>query len=254
MYIYKITVLPINQIYIGFDTQPSYKLKRWKSHCKNALPQSTNKLHQAMAKFGIDNCKVEIIEDGFTSVVSLAIAEIEYIKQFDSYNNGLNSTRGGDGMGRHILNLLSVDEIEKIKKVLGDNLKEYNKKIKWANTTPQDRKNLTKHLHNEEVYKKKSETLKKYYELHPEEKNKKKLGIMKWQKDNKETLCKNNKMNSLKGAAKNSKKLLVELPSGVMLNYASKSDFLRQTGQWANTVINKTKQGLYHNGYKAWEQ
>ena len=37
MYIYKITVVPLNQCYIGFDTKPSYKLNRWKTHCQNSM-------------------------------------------------------------------------------------------------------------------------------------------------------------------------------------------------------------------------
>ena len=32
MFIYKITVVPLNQVYIGLDTKPSYKLSRWKTH------------------------------------------------------------------------------------------------------------------------------------------------------------------------------------------------------------------------------
>lgn len=254
MYIYKITVTPIEKVYIGLDTHPSYKLKRWKEHCKNVSKQYKTKLYQAMYAHGIENCTIEILADNFSSVTELALAEIKYIELFDSFNNGLNSTRGGDGMGRHLLHQMTPGDILKIKNALGANFSEYNKQIKWANTTADQRKVLTQHLHTEEIYLKKSNTLKQFYEANPAEKDKKKIGIMDWQSKNQDLLRETNRRNSLKGAAKVSKKLTVETPAGDMLHFSSKSEFQRQTGQWAKTVIDKTKQGLSHNGYRAWEQ
>lgn len=43
----------------------------------------------------------------------------------------------------------------------------------------------------------------------------------------------------LEGATKVSKKLLVESPNGDMLYYLSKSEFQRQTGLWAKTILKK---------------
>ena len=63
-----------------------------------------------------------------------------------------------------------------------------------------------------------------------------------------------NRVNSLKGAAKVSKRLKVELETGEVLYYSSKSDFQRKTGQWANTIIRKTQEGIFYNGYKIWEE
>jgi len=254
MYIYKITVIPLDKVYIGLDTHPSYKLKRWREHCRNALKQYKTKLYQAMRVHGIENCTLEILADNFSSVTELALSEIRYIELYDSFNNGLNSTRGGDGMGRHLLHQMTPSDILKIKDALGANFSEYNKQIKWANTTADERKVLTQHLHTEEIYLKKSNTLKKFYQANPKEKNKKKIGIVEWQTKNQDLLRANNKKNSLIGAAKVSKKISVETPDGNMLCFPSKSEFQRQTGQWAKTVIDKTKQGLSHNGYKAWEQ
>lgn len=253
MFIYKITVLPLNQVYIGLDTNPSYKLARWKMHCKNYLKSTGTKLYKAMQAHGLNNCTIDIIEDNFSSVAELALAEINYIQKFDSFKNGLNSTRGGDGLGQHNLHKLSAAEIKAIKIALGNNLSEYNLQIKWANTSVEDRKILTKHLHTQEVYQKKSSTLKKFYEANPAEKEKKKIGILNWQSKNRNTLISNNRKNALLGAAKVSKKLFVELPDGNMLYYSSKSEFQRQTGQWAKTILEKTSKGLSHNGYKAWE-
>jgi len=255
MFIYKITVIPTNKCYIGFDTAPSYKLARWKVHCRNAKASTNNytKLYIAMSDAGIENCKVEIVEDTFTSIVKLALAEINYIKQFDTYTNGLNSTTGGDGLGRHILYKLSESDIEEIKTALGDSLSTYNKTVKWANTSVEERKQLTKHLHTDEIYKKKSATLKEFYKANPAVRQEKSIGITKWQQENKEELKITNRINGRKGADKVSVKVKVEQTGGAMLYFNSKSEFNRQTGQWAETVLRKTQQGEFHNGFKAWE-
>jgi len=254
MFIYKITVIPLNQVYIGLDTGPSYKLSRWKIHQELAKnPEPKTKLYKAMSKFSKEDTIVEILEDGFTSIGELALAEINYIKKFDSYNAGLNSTLGGDGLGMHNLSSLTDDEISEIKKTLGKHFTDYNKNIKWANTTAEDRKFLTKHLHTEEIYQKKSETLKEFYKANPIVKKEKGKNIVKWQKENQSLLKETNRVNGAKGAAKVSKRLEVETEDGNVLYFASKSEFGRQTGQWANTVLRKSKNGDFYNGYKAKE-
>jgi hypothetical protein len=253
MFIYKITVVPLNQVYIGMDTKPSYKLSRWKTHQQLAHKSSKTKLHRAMAKYTIEDSIVEILEDGFISIGKLALAEINYIKQFDSYKNGLNSTPGGDGLGVHDLQALTDVEITEIKKALGENFREYNKTIKWANTTAEDRKFLTSHLHTKEIYQKKSSTLKEFYKTNPDIKKEKGQRILKWQKENQEKLQEQNKANGLKGAKKVSKKLEVETEDGKVLYFSSKSEFQRQTGQWAKTILEKSKDGKFYNGYRAKE-
>jgi hypothetical protein len=35
-----------------------------------------------------------------------------------------------------------------------------------------------------------------------------------------------------------------------VLNFKSKSDFHKITGEWANTIIRKTKNGSFYNGYR----
>lgn len=252
MFIYKITVLPINKVYIGLDTKPSYKMARWKTHCQNVAKEQTSKLYNAIRSYGVENCSIEVLKDNFSTVVELALAEIEYIKQYDSYKNGLNSTTGGDGLGAYLYQL-SKKEIDQIKFALGKSLSEYNKNIKWANTTAQERKELTRHLHTEEVYKQKSKTLKEYYKANPEERSKRRACIKDWQKKNYKKFKDNNIKNGLAGAAKVSVAIMVESPDGTMLQYPSKSEFYRQTKQWAKTILEKTAIGEAHNGYKAWE-
>lgn len=231
MFIYKITVIPINQVYIGFDTAPSYKLSRWKDHCKNAKLHRKSKLYTAMAKYGIENCSIEIVEDNFKSIVELAVAEIMYIEKYNSYLFGLNSTRGGDGLGRHILHELSNDDILLIKKTLGDRLSEYNKNVKWANTTIESRRELTKHLNTPEIIKKRGTTLKQFYNANPEIKKEKGKVIKQWSANNKEKVKIRNQINGLKGAAKVSKTFTVETEDGNILKFNSKSEFQRITKQ-----------------------
>lgn len=252
MFIYKITVMPLNQIYIGLDTKPSYKLSRWKTHCKESQTNSKTKLYDEIKNYGVENCSIEIVEDNFTSFGKLALAEIEYIKKFDSFKNGLNSTPGGDGLGKHDLSKLTEDEIIKIKFSLGEHFKNYNKNIKWANTTLEDRRGMTRHLNTPEVNGKKSKTLKKFYEANPAIAREKAISIVKWQQENQLALKEQNRINSAKGAAKVSKKLKVELETGEVLYYSSKSEFQRQTCQWSNTIIEKTQKGVFYNGYKIW--
>jgi hypothetical protein len=253
MFIYKITVVPLNQIYIGLDTKPGYRQARWKEHCRDAFKSSKNrKIHNAMREYGIEQCIYEVVEEGFQTVGQLALAEISYIKEFDSYRNGLNSTTGGDGLGRIDLAQLSDFEISEIRKALGTSFAEYNKK-KWSGTTVEQRKSMVNHLHTTEVNSRRRDTLKRYYNHTAGARESKAKKIVEWQTNNRDQLLANNRKNSLLGAAKTSIKLSVEDPSGHMLYFPSKSEFQRQTGQWAKTVIEKTKRGLSYNGYKAWE-
>lgn len=254
MFIYKITVIPLNQVYIGLDTKPVYKQARWKEHCRAAFKgQKKRKIHDAMREYGIEQCLYEVIDSNFNSIGSLALAEIDYIQKFDSYKNGLNSTPGGDGLGRANLSQLSSEEIQQIRNSLGNSFKEYNRK-KWLDTTPEQRKEMVKPAHAPEVNARRRDTLRKYYESTPGSKEAKSKSIMEWQRNNRDQLRKNNITNGLKGAAKVSKKLQVEFPNGDMLYYPSKSEFQRQTGQWAKPILEKTSKGLSHNGYRAWEQ
>lgn len=249
MFIYKITVIPTGQIYIGLDTKPEYKKSRWKSHCRDANINSKRKLHKTMAEHGVENCLYEVLETGFDNLGELALAEIKYIKSYNSYKKGLNSSPGGDGIGRHDLTRLSNKDIEIIKENLGDHWRFYNKK-KWDGLDENTRKEATKHLHTEEVNSKKSSTLKEFYKNNPNIKKQKGLTIKEWQKNNKELQIKMNRKNGLLGAKKTSKQVIVVKENGKEIIYPSRSEFQRKTGLWFSTLVAKTKQGLYYEGYR----
>jgi len=253
MFIYKITVIPTGQVYIGLDTKPVYKKARWKAHCKkSAEVEPRYKIHKAMKEYGIENCSYEVVESGFQTVGKLALAEIENIQKCNSYRNGLNSSLGGDGLGKNDLVDLSYEEILQIKNALGDHWREWNRK-KWSDTTPEQRKQMIKNAFLPEVNARRADSLKEYYKSCPEaiESRREKMRISRNQ--NKEVRDQQAKEAGLKGAAKMSKSILVEFPDGTRVTYKSKSEMQRQTKLWATTLLRKTSQGKTSNGHRAWE-
>lgn len=93
--IYMVTNLINNKKYIG---QSKDIKKRFQSHhlsdYKN--PHNCNyntKFYQALRKYGLDNFEVTILK--LCSENQLDELEVKYIKEFDSFHNGYNSTEGG---------------------------------------------------------------------------------------------------------------------------------------------------------------
>jgi hypothetical protein len=248
MFIYKITVLPINQIYIGLDTKPEYKKSRWKTHCKESINEPKGKLHRAINKYGQENCKYEVIERGFDTISQLALAEIKQIRNHDSYKNGLNSTPVGDGLNND-LTMFTDEELAIVREALGEKWRVFNKK-KWNGTTVDQRKEMIQHCYTTEANINRSETLKRYYDSVPEAKDKHSAGIKQWQKENPELANHYRIQNGLKGAEKTSKKVTVLREDGSVEVYNSISEFQRMTGQWMITIKEKSANDLFYNGYK----
>lgn len=252
MFIYKITIN--GQEYYGLDTKPVYKQHRWKTHKRECM--NTNDmglLHKTMREAGLENCHYEVVEEGFENVHDLAQAEIRYIAEHDTFRNGLNSSLGGDGLGRKDLREYPDHDIESIKKALSDSMSEYNTRIKWANMTEQERKEATAHLHNDEVYQRKSTTLRKYYASNPDARSHRAQVLDEWRKKNRDQLLKQNRRASALGAAKLSKKVKVEFDDGTTKLYSSKSEYAREHGHNLKYILAKTKAGSNHKGRRAWE-
>lgn len=248
MFIYKITVVPLGKVYIGLDTKPEYKKSRWRTHCKESLDNPKGKLHKAIHQYGPNNCAYEVIETGFESISKLALAEIKYIKEYDSYRTGLNSTPGGDGLNND-LTIFTEKEIAIIKEALGEKWKLFNKK-KWEGTTVEQRQEMIKHCHTADARKNKSDTLKGYYTSVDGAKEKHCRGIKQWQKENPELARQYRIQNGLKGAQKTSKKVTLIRDNGTTEVYTSISEFQRKTGQWISTIRKKSAKGEFYNGYK----
>lgn len=92
--IYKVENKINKKVYIG----QSVNIKnRWESHKNNHnnanLKDFNTKFYKALRKYGIDNFSFEIVEE--CSKEKLDEREIYWIRYFDSFKNGYNSTIGG---------------------------------------------------------------------------------------------------------------------------------------------------------------
>ena len=107
MIIYKITNTVTSMSYIGYSKQSINT--RWKQHYKQALKENKNrKFYNAIRKYGVDTWTTEII-DTAVDAVEAKNKEIAYIKQYDSYHAGYNSTLGGDGNNGIVMSKESND-------------------------------------------------------------------------------------------------------------------------------------------------
>lgn len=97
-YIYKITCKTTQKIYIG--KSESTVEERWKGHCRAAFLESHGDynfpFHRAIRKYGINDFIVETIDECNNSE-KLKEKEIYWISYYNSYEEGYNATRGGDG-------------------------------------------------------------------------------------------------------------------------------------------------------------
>jgi predicted GIY-YIG superfamily endonuclease len=101
--IYKITN-PEGKAYIGYSKKVE---NRWASH-KNAQHKANYKLKESLTKHGGDSHQFEVIEEVDISLLSrgqgdalLRKRERYWIKELDTFNNGLNSNGGGSGCNSH---------------------------------------------------------------------------------------------------------------------------------------------------------
>lgn len=94
-YIYKITNLINNKIYIGKTNRTIEE--RFKEHCNEYKKERSEKrpLYNAMNKYGIENFKIEQIEE--CSLEESSDRESYWIEYYGSFKYGYNATTGGDG-------------------------------------------------------------------------------------------------------------------------------------------------------------
>ena len=94
-FIYKVTNDINEKVYIG---QTAFSIEeRFAEHCKDRLQEKSKHrpLYNAMNKYGIEHFKIEKIEE--CSIDMLSEREIYWIAYYNSYENGYNATRGGEG-------------------------------------------------------------------------------------------------------------------------------------------------------------
>lgn len=100
-YIYGITNLINNKIYIGKTNNPTV---RWHDHIKVGVggkekyPIEFFAVHAALSKYGTNNFKFEILEE-FDNEDNAYVAETKWIKfyQSDNKHKGYNCNKGGKG-------------------------------------------------------------------------------------------------------------------------------------------------------------
>ena len=96
-YIYKIENIINHKIYIGQTTQ-TIEIRQ-KEHIDAAKYGHNSVIYRAMRKYGVENfifTEIEKCNDD-----SLDDREIYWISYFDTYNNGYNSTIGGQGVQKY---------------------------------------------------------------------------------------------------------------------------------------------------------
>jgi group I intron endonuclease len=92
--IYKSTNTINGKIYIGFDSNWPNRKRYHKSQHKKI----ESKFYNAVCKYGWDNFDWEVIYQSKDGEHTLKIMETYFIKQFNSFTLGYNSTLGGDGI------------------------------------------------------------------------------------------------------------------------------------------------------------
>lgn len=94
-YIYKITNDINDRVYIGKTTRTIDD--RFEEHCKDRNRRTFEKrpLYDAMNKYGVEHFHIELIEE--CSPDDSNEREQYWIRQYNSYRNGYNATKGGDG-------------------------------------------------------------------------------------------------------------------------------------------------------------
>lgn len=105
--IYKITNVINGKSYIG-KTLSSIE-NRWKEHCSDSKKRKNEKrpLYSAMNKYGIENFKIEQIEECSDNIVDER--EVYWIEYYQTFKQGYNATKGGDG--KHYLDYDLICEV-----------------------------------------------------------------------------------------------------------------------------------------------
>lgn len=91
-YLYKVSNTVNDKIYLGITCQPA---QRWYQH--RSLSSNCTKLKRAIAKYGVENFKFEVICEGSEEYV--LDLEAKAITAYDSIKNGYNTIPGGNRDG-----------------------------------------------------------------------------------------------------------------------------------------------------------
>lgn len=92
-FVYKITNLINNKVYIGSTTKGMIRFNQHKNTAFNPKSSHYNyPLYQAFRKYGLENFSFEILKDNFSSIEEMQQYEKEMIYYYDSLKHGYNQT------------------------------------------------------------------------------------------------------------------------------------------------------------------
>jgi group I intron endonuclease len=160
--IYKITNKVNNKVYIGC-TVTSLE-KRYYEHIYRCFKTDyKSKLYNSIKKYGEENFEIELIEE--CEISKIYEIEKNYIEQYNSFQDGLNSTFGGEGCLGYVHSPEIRKKISKrIKEGKSHKGKTYNILYgeNWESEKEKRKESVKKHWDslNEEERKKRSEKIK----------------------------------------------------------------------------------------------
>lgn len=140
-YIYKITNDINNKLYIGKTTETIEE--RWRLHLSDSQKERCKDriLYRAMNKYGIEHFHIELIEKVDANILNER--EIYWINYYDSFKNGYNATKGGDGTSYLDYNLIfktwqTEHSIKKTAKIIGCHEDSVLKVLKMNNISSEE--------------------------------------------------------------------------------------------------------------------
>ena len=118
---------PSGKHYIGQTIQESIRRTTFLNPKKNYCKHGTSAIDNARRKYGPKAFTYEVlIEVNFKDILELDTLEINYIKQYNSYNSGYNSTLGGGSRAGHTWTEQQRQNIS------GKNSKHYGMKMAYS--------------------------------------------------------------------------------------------------------------------------
>lgn len=98
---------PSGRKYIGKDSSGQRKRKFLSEHLPYTSPNWSSKIDRARKKYGVESFQYDIIQTVTRESLEdldaiLSILEIMWIRFYDTYNSGYNSTKGGEGVAGFI--------------------------------------------------------------------------------------------------------------------------------------------------------
>jgi group I intron endonuclease len=96
--IYKCTNTITNESYIGYDSNwPSRKTKHLYDYTNPNSKNYNCHFYRAIRKYGVNNFLWEVIYQSWDKTYCLNEMETKFIKEYNTFLNGYNMTKGGEG-------------------------------------------------------------------------------------------------------------------------------------------------------------